>query len=791
MPLPHYCRPTILLLCILSVIFTTSSATFEPSRTTTTTFVTPSSSTFAFARTPSHRTKTSVAAIMSSVDTFSNWRVVTPDGEDVQKDGVVCSPFCHPLSTTAPPASATATAAPWSEAAYQSALDLHQRIKDCTDPYISPMLTSALHDLDMAYRLYGPFCMVGSYNGGKDAVVIFHLMRAVHANYCREIQNQSDAKDDVMIPRPRVIYFQHPDEFPQVESLLHETVKSYDLEMLAFREGVSFGEGLKYLIERNYPPGKDGLSCYGSGTTSFLPPPHPLAFVLGTRKDDPNAGSQGIYAPSSHYMPPFLRVNPILNWTYGHVWHFLRVFELPYCSLYDDGYTSLGTVKDTLPCPALKKGSNDTIGGEEYWPAYMLKDWSQERAGRVSKKKQSTTETPQDEAGKVNGEQSTHHGATMSQTSSTVSLTKEEGTSMSDVVNVDDVEDAPATGETSKLPPAPSVALIVIGDELLKGMTPDSNVLAAAKALRAYNLTLTRVSIISDDLEVIVEEIHRVSTEVDVVITSGGVGPTHDDVTIKSVAAALGLEMELHFEMAKLLVEKMGGNGTQHDELVELVCNDDDPEALFSKLPDGIRKMATIPSTSLLQYLTEDPDGDEWPVLQCNNIFVLPGVPPFFQQKIQQIASHLSSPTTIAQISQTSLPYRQLTPPRSDTYRVLLSVEETTIVQELNASVASHPHVSFGSYPIVDHPKYKTIITLEGRFYNGAYTKRSERLLGRTFSDGVDNSTSLGERKQSAKDLFFTKEEMDNNVKLALEDLKTRLPKDIILKVDTNDYLNC
>ncbi|EED95802.1 predicted protein, partial [Thalassiosira pseudonana CCMP1335] len=353
-------------------------------------------------------------------------------------------------------------------------LDLHQRIKDCTDPYISPMLTSALHDLDMAYRLYGPFCMVGSYNGGKDAVVIFHLMRAVHANYCREIQNQSDAKDDVMIPRPRVIYFQHPDEFPQVESLLHETVKSYDLEMLAFREG-------------------DGLSCYGSGTTSFLPPPHPLAFVLGTRKDDPNAGSQGIYAPSSHYMPPFLRVNPILNWTYGHVWHFLRVFELPYCSLYDDGYTSLGTVKDTLPCPALKKGSNDTNGGEEYWPAYMLKDWSQERAGRVSKKKQSTAETPQDEAG--------------------------------------------------KLPPAPSVALIVIGDELLKGMTPDSNVLAAAKALRAYNLTLTRVSIISDDLEVIVEEIHRVSTEVDVVITSGGVGPTHDDVTIKSVAAALGLEM--------------------------------------------------------------------------------------------------------------------------------------------------------------------------------------------------------------------------------------------------------
>jgi FAD synthetase len=78
-------------------------------------------------------------------------------------------------------------------------------------------------------------------------------------------------------------------------------------------------------------------------------------------------------------MPPFLRLNPILDWNYGQVWHFLRTFQLPYCKLYDDGYTSLGTVKDTLPCPALKKDN------DEYWPAYMLRDWDQERAGRISK----------------------------------------------------------------------------------------------------------------------------------------------------------------------------------------------------------------------------------------------------------------------------------------------------------------------------------------------------------------------------------------------------------------------
>merc|ERR1711933_184439 len=126
----------------------------------------------------------------------------------------------------------------------------------------------------------------------------------------------------------------------------------------------------------------------------------PLAFVLGTRDTDPNAKNQGTFEPSSSWMPPFMRVNPILNWTYGHVWHFLRLFNLPYCALYDHGYTSLGTIKDTLPCPALlKKNVDDDIRNSttKYWPAYMLHDWDQERAGRIkkdtSKKKTSATTT--------------------------------------------------------------------------------------------------------------------------------------------------------------------------------------------------------------------------------------------------------------------------------------------------------------------------------------------------------------------------------------------------------------
>lgn len=61
-----------------------------------------------------------------------------------------------------------------------------------------------------------------------------------------------------------------------------------------------------------------------------------------------------MYAPSSSYLPPFMRVNPILAWSYGAVWRFLKRFNLPYCALYDDGYTSLGHVHNTARNPALR-----------------------------------------------------------------------------------------------------------------------------------------------------------------------------------------------------------------------------------------------------------------------------------------------------------------------------------------------------------------------------------------------------------------------------------------------------
>lgn len=397
------------------------------------------------------------------------------------------------------------------------------------------------------------------------------------------------------------------------------------------------------------------------------------------------------------------------------MWHFLRLYKLPYCSLYDEGYTSLGTVKDTLPCPALKKVHVDD-NSEEFWPAYMLKDWEQERAGRIKKDKKKVKNTSSKED-KI--KQRDDDG--ISKCSTVLSLPKTTEPSIvtaaapteavEPVGNLSDSDsDVSSIGSNSTISQR-TVGIIIIGDEILKGLTPDTNTHAAATALNSNNVPLARVVVVSDDQDEIISEILKMNEQVDVIITSGGVGPTHDDVTIKSVAAALDSDMELNEEMAQLLRKKMGDDGS--DE---------------KYLSAAQKKMATLPACSKLRYLSGE--DEEWPVLQCQNVFILPGVPQFFEKKVKHVASYLSTEFG-----------------RRVAFKVVLSVDENSIVPILNNVVENHTSVTFGSYPFVDHKDYKTVVTLEG---------------GR---------------------------ESDVNVKVALADLVNGLPPGSVLRVDNNNDL--
>lgn len=552
------------------------------------------------------------ASTTLTADTVDNWRSISLTEDDIPSEWSI-----RPL---------------WSESAFQRNLQTFHQLAESNDEYLQPYLQSALSSLNDALRLYQPDSLIISFNGGKDASLILYLTIAAMAQYY-------DQHPSLPRYRPRAVYFDHPDEFPAVRTYSRATssIETADLDLWAFSAGTSFPAGLSALVQAHAP--------------------RPLAFVLGTRVGDPNAAGQTAFIPSSSsYMPPFMRVNPILDWEYGRVWYCLRKSSSSstehwweYCSLYDEGYTSLGTTKDTLPCPALR-----TEDGS-YLPAYMLQDWDQERAGRISKK------------GK--GRPEISNATTTGQSNSVTTAS------------------AGCCGNAVERSPSPSTALLIIGDEILKGYCNDTNTGVAARALNQQNLTLDQVSIVSDTLDAIVEAIHRLSPVYDVLITSGGVGPTHDDVTLKAIAQALESPLVRNEALATLVADRL-------------------PQAT----PAVATKMATVPACAELRYLPEHANNNnkeasskkDWPILQCHNIFVLPGVPQFFAEKVSKIAEHLAHQETTR---------RTTTVPRR--LKVVLGVDEVAIVDVLDHVVEAYPCVTFGSYPMVDSGAVKTVLTVE------------------------------------------------------------------------------
>lgn len=349
---------------------------------------------------------------------------------------------------------------------------------------------------------------------------------------------------------------------------------------------------------------------------------------------------------------------------YGHVWHFLRTYNLPYCSLYDRGYTSLGSKTNTFPNPALqRKCSNLTITDNApnrtedipYWPAYMLSDWKLERSGRMDKKVTST---------KTINDDNNNHSNQMK---------------------------------------VPTAGLVIIGDEILNGFTSESNLLVTSKALVANGITLKKVSVIPDEIDVIKEEVLAMSQKYDMVFTSGGIGPTHDDVTIKAVAEAFQQEIALNPMMMKHLEYIQQENSPSNMSL------ESSKESIG--LPESMTRLALLPKNATLHFPPPPDDyyskqnslirQKTWPILQCENVFILPGVPQYYADKIALIMKYF-------------LPIVNGQSWCKESRKIILDIEEREFLIQLDTLVQQHPNVKIGSYPYVDHPEFKTIITVEG-----------------------------------------------------------------------------
>ncbi|RLN68834.1 hypothetical protein BBJ28_00002710 [Nothophytophthora sp. Chile5] len=262
------------------------------------------------------------------------------------------------------------------------------------DVYTQERLQKALDVVRSAIDIFGLEGVCFSFNGGKDSTVVLHLIRIVVAKRVLEEtqmakehaeheatdshtttvtsprnsfvsadlldEDELDARVRAQLQRVPVMYFDSYDQFPEVREFTEQCTTQYALSCHVYK--CSFVEGVKDILEK--------LQIKG--------------VYMGVRGGDPHTEDLEHFSPSSPGWPPFLRVNPILRWTYADVWSFLRDCHLDYCPLYDHGYTSLGNIFDTVQNPELWRSGED--GKEGYYlPAYELKDGGSERCGRQKK----------------------------------------------------------------------------------------------------------------------------------------------------------------------------------------------------------------------------------------------------------------------------------------------------------------------------------------------------------------------------------------------------------------------
>jgi molybdenum cofactor synthesis domain-containing protein len=220
--------------------------------------------------------------------------------------------------------------------------------------------------------------------------------------------------------------------------------------------------------------------------------------------------------------------------------------------------------------------------------------------------------------------------------------------------------------------PTPTAVLVVVGNEVLSAKVQDENGPWAARRLRELGVRLVAIHTLPDRIEDIVEAIDRVRRRVDWVFTSGGVGPTHDDVTVSAVARALGRPIV----RCEPFAEAIRAIHRRHH------AGEEPPEAAL--------RMADVPEGTRLL-------GDaSFPTLAVENVVMLPGVPQFFRWQFERIAGDLAAP-----------PFRLSC--------VYLSAGEDQLATLLARVQEEHPAVEIGSYPRFDDADHRVKVTLEAK----------------------------------------------------------------------------
>ena len=217
-----------------------------------------------------------------------------------------------------------------------------------------------------------------------------------------------------------------------------------------------------------------------------------------------------------------------------------------------------------------------------------------------------------------------------------------------------------------------TAALVIIGDEILSAKVVDTNGPHAITRLRGWGVALKRIITVSDDENEIIAAVNDCRRRFDWVFTSGGIGPTHDDLTIAAIAKAFAVPVV----RLAVIEEKLRKS---HPGAV--------PEALF-RLADVPEARELVPSP--LEWLS---------VIRRDNVFILPGIPQLFERLFDALEPQL----------------------RGDPFfgrAIFLSCDEPEIAALLSKTQAESPEVAIGSYPKLGGD-YRTKVTCEGRRAGG------------------------------------------------------------------------
>ncbi|MCA9772957.1 MAG: competence/damage-inducible protein A [Myxococcales bacterium] len=212
-----------------------------------------------------------------------------------------------------------------------------------------------------------------------------------------------------------------------------------------------------------------------------------------------------------------------------------------------------------------------------------------------------------------------------------------------------------------------TAACVVIGNEILSGKIADSNSHYLAVMLRERGVALRKGWVVPDEFGEIIPVIREARDRFDWVFTSGGVGPTHDDITIEAIARALDRKLVVIPEIAAMLAPFADQPG--HEARMRMALA---PEGFFTVTDDALR----------------------FPVIGVENIFILPGVPEIFRQKVDALRFRFDG----RPVALTNL---------------FLDVLETTIAALLEEAVASFEGVEIGSYPVMNAGDYSVKVTVE------------------------------------------------------------------------------